>query len=158
MSSLGGASCDASHMTAPHPDGVGAAAAIAGALADAGLAAEEVGFVNAHGTGTPLNDAAEFAALRRALGARACEVPLTSSKGVVGHLLGSSGALEAIATVLGLVDGEVHPAPGGGASDPAIGARLVLDAPLAVPSARAAVSTSLAFGGANVALVLARWD
>jgi len=77
---------------------------------------------------------------------------------VVGHLLGSSGAIEAIATVLGLRDREVHPTPGGGCVDPAIGARLVLDAPQAVPDARAAVSTSLAFGGSNVALVLARWD
>ena len=85
-------------------------------------------------------------------------MPLTSTKGVVGHLLGSSGAIEAIATVLGLRDREVHPTPGGGRVDPAIGARLVLDAPLAVPDARAAVSTSLAFGGSNVALVLTRWD
>lgn len=153
-----GASCDASHMTAPHPEGAGAALALARAFADASLDPSEVGFINAHGTGTPLNDAAEFAAFKCAFGARASEVPLTSTKGVVGHLLGSSGAIEAIATVLGLRDGEVHPTPGGGRVDPAIGARLVLDTPQAVPDARAAVSTSLAFGGSNVALVLARWD
>jgi 3-oxoacyl-[acyl-carrier-protein] synthase II len=153
-----GASCDASHMTAPHPEGAGAALALARAFADASLDPSEVGFINAHGTGTPLNDVAEFAAFKCALGARASEVPLTSTKGVVGHLLGSSGAIEAIATVLGLRDREVHPTPGGGRVDPAIGARLVLDTPQAVPDARAAVSTSLAFGGSNVALVLARWD
>ena len=95
---------------------------------------DAVDFVNAHGTGTPLNDVAEFAAFRSRARARAPrEVPLTSTKGVVGHLLGSSGAIEAIATVLGLRDGEVHPTPGGGRVDPAIGARLVLDAPLPVP-------------------------
>jgi 3-oxoacyl-[acyl-carrier-protein] synthase II len=153
-----GASCDASHMTAPHPEGAGAALALSRALADAHLGADEVGFINAHGTGTPLNDVAEFAAFKAVLGARAADVPLTSTKGVVGHLLGSSGALEAIATVLGLRDREVHPTPGGGRVDPAIGARLVLGAPLAVPDAQAALSTSLAFGGSNVALVLARWD
>jgi 3-oxoacyl-[acyl-carrier-protein] synthase II len=153
-----GASCDASHMTAPHPVGAGAALALTRAFADARLDPDDVDFINAHGTGTPLNDVAEFAAFKAVLGARACEVPLTSTKGVVGHLLGSSGAIEAIATVLGLCDREVHPTPGGGSVDPAIGARLVLGAPQPVPEARAAVSTSLAFGGSNVALVLARWD
>jgi 3-oxoacyl-[acyl-carrier-protein] synthase II len=151
-----GASCDASHMTAPQPEGTGAALAITRALADGGVEAGCVAFVNAHGTGTPLNDAAEFAALRDVLGARAGDVPVTSSKAVVGHLLGASGALEAIATVLDLVDGEVHPTPGDGDVDPAIGVRLVLDTPLPVPDARVAVSTSLAFGGSNVALLLAR--
>jgi len=145
-------------MTAPHPEGAGAAPALARAFADARLSPDEVDFINAHGTGTPLNDAAEFAAFRTALGPRVTDVPLTSTKGVVGHLLGSSGAIEAIATVLGLRDREVHPTPGGGRVDPAIGACLVLDAPRALPGARTAVSTSLAFGGSNVALVLARWD
>jgi 3-oxoacyl-[acyl-carrier-protein] synthase II len=145
-------------MTAPHPEGAGAALALTRAFADARLDPDEVDFINAHGTGTPLNDVAEFGAFKAVLGARASEVPLTSTKGVVGHLLGSSGAIEAIATVLGLRDREVHPTPGGGRVDPAIGARLVLGAPQAVPDARAAVSTSLAFGGSNVALVLARWD
>jgi 3-oxoacyl-(acyl-carrier-protein) synthase len=152
-----GASCDASHMTAPHPEGAGAALALARALADADLAADDVAFINAHGTGTPLNDAAEFRALQAVFGARAHAVPLTSTKGVIGHLLGSAGALEAIATLLGLADREVHPTPGGGQVDPALGARLVLDRPQPVPDAEAAVSTSLAFGGSNVALVLARW-
>jgi len=153
-----GASCDASHMTAPLADGTGAALALRRALGDAAVAPEAVGFVNTHGTGTPLNDVAEFAALSAVLGARAREVPLTSTKGVVGHLLGSSGALEAVATVLCLREREVHPTPGGGRVDPLIPARLVLEGPLAVPDAQAALSTSLAFGGSNVALVLARWD
>jgi 3-oxoacyl-[acyl-carrier-protein] synthase II len=151
-----GGSCDASHMTAPHPQGAGAALAVTRALADAGKGPGAIDFVNAHGTGTPLNDVAEFAGLESALGPRAREVPLTSTKGVVGHLLGSSGALEAVATVLGLCDREVHPTPGGGRVDPEIHARLVLETPLAVPQARAALSTSLAFGGCNVALVLTR--
>jgi 3-oxoacyl-[acyl-carrier-protein] synthase II len=152
-----GASCDANHMTAPHPQGVGAAAALAGALADAGLAAGEIDFVNAHGTGTPLNDVAEWAALERAFGGRARTLPLTATKGMVGHLLGSSGAIEAVAAVLDLRDGSVHATPGEGPVDPAIAADLVLGAPRPLRQPRAAVSTSLAFGGSNVALVLGRW-
>jgi 3-oxoacyl-[acyl-carrier-protein] synthase II len=152
-----GASCDAGHMTAPDPDGTGAAAAMRAALADAGLPPEAIDFVNAHGTGTPLNDAAEFAALARVFGERARQLPLTSTKGVVGHLLGSSGAIEAVASILGLLDGSVHAAPGGGRPDPAIPVRLALDTALPVPGADAALSTSLAFGGANAALVLGRW-
>src|SRR5258708_20730748 len=136
-------------MAAPHPEGAGAALALARAFADASLDPSEIGFINAHGTGTPLNDVAEFAAFKSAFGARASEVPLTSTKGVVGHLLGSSGAIEAIATVLGLPDREVHPTPGGGRVDPAIGARLVLDTPQAVPGPRAAPSTSLAFAAST---------
>lgn len=152
-----GASCDAGHMTAPDPEGTGAAAAIVTALRDAQLPPEAIDFVNAHGTGTPLNDVAEFAALTRVFGERTRELPVTSTKGVVGHLLGSSGAIEAVASILGLLDGEVHVTPGGGRPDPAIPVRLALDAPVRVPDARAALSTSLAFGGANAALVLGRW-
>src|SRR5215218_4803072 len=86
-----GSACDAHHMTAPDPSGAGAAAAMEAALRDAGLPAGEVGFVNAHGTGTPLNDAAEWQALQRVFGERAGEIPLTATKALLGHLLGSSG-------------------------------------------------------------------
>ncbi len=97
-----GASCDAGHMTAPDATGAGAALAIGRALRDAARPAEEIAFVNAHGTGTPLNDAAEYAALVRVFGERTRTLPVTSTKSVVGHLLGSSGAVEAVATALGL--------------------------------------------------------
>ena len=86
-----GASCDAHHMTAPDPTGAGASAAVAAALADAGLPPETVDFINVHGTGTPLNDAAEWQALQRIFGARAGEIPLVASKALIGHLLGCSG-------------------------------------------------------------------
>lgn len=151
-----GASCDAHHMTAPDPSGRGAAAALAAALADAGLPPEAVGFVNAHATGTPLNDAAEARALAQVFGERARELPLAATKGVVGHLLGAAGALEAVATVLCLREGRVHPTPGGGGVDPALAVRLVLDRPLPLAAAGAAASTNLAFGGANAALVFTR--
>jgi 3-oxoacyl-(acyl-carrier-protein) synthase len=165
-----GASCDAHHMTAPDPSGNGAAAALEAALRDAGLDPAEIDFVNAHGTGTPLNDAAEWNALRRVFGERAAEMPVVATKALLGHLLGTSGAIEAIATVLCLNHGELHPVPAcevpamaeaAEVSDAAPGeeirASLVLDRPLPLPEARSAISTSLAFGGSNAALVFSRW-
>jgi 3-oxoacyl-[acyl-carrier-protein] synthase II len=150
-----GATCDAHHMTAPHPRGEGASRAILRALEDAGVPAEAVDFVNAHGTGTPQNDVAEWAALERIFGARAASLPVTSTKGSVGHLLGSSGAIEAVATIACLLAGRVHPTPGEGPVDPALGVDLVLGEPRSVGASAVAVSTSFAFGGANAALVLA---
>jgi 3-oxoacyl-[acyl-carrier-protein] synthase II len=148
-----GSSCDAHHMTAPHPAGAGAAAAMLASLEDARLAPEAVDFVNAHGTGTPLNDSAEWRALSLVLGARAGRVPLTATKGSIGHLLGSAGAIEAVVTVQCLHEKLIHPTAGGGAVDPAIGVDLVLGVPRAIPSGAVGISTSLAFGGANTALV-----
>jgi 3-oxoacyl-[acyl-carrier-protein] synthase II len=152
------ATCDAHHMTSPQPDGAGAAAAIRGALADARVDPDAIDFVNAHGTGTPLNDAAECAALVAVFGDRTAELPVTSTKSLVGHLLGSAGALEAVATILCLLHGEVHPMPEDGRSDHDLPLRLVLGRPLRLTRARHALSTSLGFGGANAALVFARDD
>jgi 3-oxoacyl-[acyl-carrier-protein] synthase II len=149
-----GASCDAHHMTAPEPAGSGAAEAIRAALADAGRLPAEIDFINAHGTGTPLNDSAEWNAFREVFGPRAGEIPVTSTKGSVGHLLGAAGAIEALATVLCLARGEVHATAGAGAVDPSGPVRLVLGASLPFPGARLALSTSLAFGGSNAALVI----
>jgi 3-oxoacyl-[acyl-carrier-protein] synthase II len=152
-----GSACDAFHMTAPEPEGVGAAAAIAAALADAGLEPAAIDFVNAHATGTPLNDDAEWRALERIFGERARRLPVTATKAGVGHLLGCSGAIEALVTVLSLARGELHPVPAAGPIDSSCPAPLVAGRPLAVPEARAALSTSLAFGGSNAALVFRRW-
>lgn len=145
--------CDAHHMTAPHPDGRGAAEAMIAALSDAGLSVADVDFLNAHGTGTPLNDAAEAKAIHRVFGRRASALPVTSTKALIGHLLGSAGAVEAVATILCLARGEVHPMPDEGEADASIALDLVLGAPRRLPGARAALSISLAFGGANAALV-----
>ncbi len=164
-----GSACDAFHMTAPEPQGAGAAAAIAAALADAGLAPEAIDFVNAHATGTPLNDAAEWRALLGVFGERSGRIPVTATKAAVGHLLGCSGAIEALVTVLSLARGELHPVPAllgdrnpiaaadGDPIDAACPVALVTGRPLALPAARAALSTSLAFGGSNAALVFTRW-
>jgi 3-oxoacyl-[acyl-carrier-protein] synthase II len=166
-----GTSCDAHHMTAPDPTGAGPAAAIAAALRDAGIAPEAVAFVDVHGTGTQLNDAAEWQALSRVFGPRLAAMPIAATKALVGHLLGSAGALEAVATVLCLAAGEVHPVPADGPADPELPVGLVQDRPHrfngapASPGAHssngaaaAALSTNLAFGGSNAALVFSQWQ
>jgi 3-oxoacyl-[acyl-carrier-protein] synthase II len=159
-----GTSCDAHHMTAPDPSGEGPAAAIAAALADAGLGPEAIAFVDVHGTGTPLNDAAEWRALERVFGGRVASLPVAATKALVGHLLGSAGALEAVATVLCLAAGEVHPVPAAGEVDPGLPLALVQDRPRLLNGARgadggrAALSTNLAFGGSNAALVFSEWQ
>ncbi|HSM13582.1 MAG TPA: beta-ketoacyl-[acyl-carrier-protein] synthase family protein [Thermoanaerobaculia bacterium] len=149
-----GASCDAHHMTAPDPEGDGISRAVAAALADAGRGPGSIDFVDLHGTGTPANDAAEARMLRRVFGARATELPATSTKACVGHFLGAAGAIEAVATVLGLEHGLVHPTPGEGTLDPELGVDLVVGSARQVAGARTALSTNLAFGGANAACVL----
>ena len=147
-----GASCDAHHMTAPDPAGDGISRAVTAALADAGVAAEAIDFVNAHGTGTVHNDAAEARMLARLFGER--RVAVTSTKAIVGHLLGAAGALEAVATLLCLAAGELHPSPGAGTVSPELAVDLVTGGPRPLPGARRALSTNLAFGGANAACVL----
>jgi 3-oxoacyl-[acyl-carrier-protein] synthase II len=97
-----GATSDAHHLTAPHPEGTGAAGAIRRALRDPGIEPGQVAYVNAHGTSTPLNDRAETKAIKEALGDRAMQIPVSSTKSAIGHLLGAAGAVEATATILAL--------------------------------------------------------
>ncbi len=149
-----GASCDAHHMTAPRADGLGAARAIRGALEDSGVEPDDVGFVSAHGTGTPLNDSSETAALLDVFGDRALRLPVTSVKGSVGHLLGSSGAIEAVAAVQSLVSGEIHPTPGEESVDPELGVDLVTGRSRPLDEGGIGLSTSFAFGGSNAALLI----
>lgn len=153
-----GSSCDANHMTAPHPEGLWAALAIERALEDAGIDASAIDMVNAHGTGTLLNDAAEYAALLRAFGDRTPSIPLEVTKAVVGHLLGAAGAIEAVATVLGLISREIHSVPGGGEVPSAEPANLLFEGTREEPAMRTAMSASFGFGGANVVLILGRWE
>jgi 3-oxoacyl-[acyl-carrier-protein] synthase II len=148
-----GASCDAHHMTAPDPAGEGISRAVAAALADAGVDAAAIDFVNLHGTGTPANDAAEARMLAHVFGERVARLPATSTKAAVGHYLGAAGAIEAVATLLCLEAGLVHPTPGEGTPDPKALVDLVVGAPRPVPGARLALSTNLAFGGANAAAI-----
>jgi 3-oxoacyl-[acyl-carrier-protein] synthase II len=148
---------DAFHLTAPEAEGRHAADAIAGALADAGLTAADVDYVNAHGTSTPLNDAAETRAIKLALGEHAAQVPVSSTKSATGHLLGAAGAVEAIATVLALRERVVPPTVGLEEPDPELDLDYVPVSarPLQTRNgAPIALSNSFGFGGHNVVLCL----
>jgi 3-oxoacyl-[acyl-carrier-protein] synthase II len=153
-----GSTCDAHHLTAPREDGRRAAAAITIALADAGFAPDAIDYVNAHGTSTPLNDAAETAALKSALGAHAYEIPVSSTKSAIGHLLGAAGAVEAVATILALRDRVApptinHEQPGEGLDlDYVPGQARAMTIPDGRPAR--AISTSFGFGGHNAVLCL----
>jgi 3-oxoacyl-[acyl-carrier-protein] synthase II len=153
-----GASCDAFHLTAPDESGVGAAAAIGAALDDAELEPRQIDYVNAHGTSTPLNDRSETLALKRALGARANEIPISSTKSAIGHLLGAAGAVEAVATILALRDRTVPPTLGWEQRDPELDLDYVPRAarPLLLADDRrpVALSNSFGFGGHNAVLCL----
>jgi nodulation protein E len=142
-------SADAHHLTQPSP--AGAAAAIRMALDDAGLRAEQIGYVNAHGTGTPANDVAESLALALALGEHGRTVPVSSTKSVHGHALGAAGALEAFATVMALHHREIPPTANFTELDPACDVNVIV-APTQAPDLRAALSNSFAFGGLNAVL------
>jgi 3-oxoacyl-[acyl-carrier-protein] synthase II len=153
-----GATSDAHHLTAPDPTGVPASRAIELALADAGVEVGEVAYVNAHGTSTPLNDAAETRALKRAFGERAKQIPISSTKSAIGHLLGAAGAVEAVATVETLRTRVIPPTLGYEVPDPELDLDYVPGEarPLIVANGHppVAVSNSFAFGGHNVALVI----
>jgi 3-oxoacyl-[acyl-carrier-protein] synthase II len=147
-----GLSCDAHHMTAPHPEGAGALRAMQAALKDAQLGPEAVGYINAHGTGTPHNDAAESAAVRQLLGARAAQVPISSIKSMVGHTLGAAGAIEAVASVVSLHEGFLPPTVNLQTPDPAFGLDLIMGEARA-QRVQVVMSSSFAFGGNNAVLL-----
>ena len=149
-----GASNDAYHMTAPRPDGRDAARAMCLALADAGIGPDRIGYVNAHGSGTLLNEPAEARAIAIALGPHAGEVPVSSTKGLYGHALGASGAIEAAITALALQHETLPGTCNLVELDPAIELNVLRRSVRAAPEA--AVSNSFGFGGMNAALVLAR--
>lgn len=154
-----GSTADAYHLTAPQPSGEPAARAIELALNDAGVTPDDVAYVNAHGTSTQLNDAAETAALKRALGEeRAKKIPVSSTKSSIGHLLGAAGAVEAVATIEALDTRVIPPTLGYEVPDPELDldyvpgeARPLLSANGGAPIA---ISNSFAFGGHNVSLIL----
>ncbi len=154
------ATADAHHLTAPEPTGRPAATAITRALRDAGLTPEDVSYINAHGTSTPLNDRSETEAIKLALGERAYDVPVSSTKSAIGHLLGAAGAVEAIATVFALSERIAPPTLGYEEPDEGLDLDYVPDGPrpLVVNGnghGRAiALSNSFGFGGHNAVLCL----
>lgn len=153
-----GSTSDAYHLTAPEPTGRPAAQAITLALTDAGLDASQISYVNAHGTSTELNDAAETRALKLALGEHAYRIPVSSTKSATGHLLGAAGAIEAVATLQALNDRLIPPTLNYEVPDEGLDLDYVpgsaRELVLASAGAPAAISNSFAFGGHNVSLVI----
>ncbi len=151
-----GATCDAYHITAPAPEGEGAVRCMTEAIKDAGISPAEVGYINAHGTSTPMNDRCETAAIKTAFGDAASNLLVSSTKSMTGHLLGAAGAVEGIFTALALASGFVPPTIGYQVPDeecdldvvPNVGRKVVLNY---------AMSNSLGFGGHNASLVFKRW-
>ena len=147
-----GASCDHSHLV--RPDVGGQVRALEAALADAGLSAAQVDYVNAHGTATQEGDAAEIAALRRVFGARAADLPVSATKSMHGHMMGASGAVEAVISVLALRHDTLPPTAHLDDIDPACaGVGHIVGAARRGSGARIALSNSFAFGGSNAVLV-----
>lgn len=143
-----GNTCDAHHVTAPRPDGKTQAAAIRQALDEAGYTSDDVLYINAHGTGTALNDVAETAAFKLALGEDAYKAHISSIKGSVGHLLGAAGAAEAVASVLALKNGTVPPTINLDEIEPECDLDYTPNTPVQAPLT-IAISDSLGFGGHN---------
>jgi 3-oxoacyl-[acyl-carrier-protein] synthase II len=150
-----GLTTDTAHITRPSVQGQ--REAMARALAEAALAPADIGYVNAHGTGTPANDPVETAALKEVMGDRAYRVPVSSTKSMHGHLLGAAGALEFVATLLALEHGIAPPTINLRVPDPECDLDYVPNEARAIPGARAAFSSSFAFGGTNAVLVARRW-
>jgi 3-oxoacyl-[acyl-carrier-protein] synthase II len=146
-----GSSADAHHLSMPLPDGSAAIAAMTGALSDAGMQASDIVHINAHGTSTPANDRAEAGALAKVFGSYG--PPVTSTKGVIGHLIGAAGAVEAIATALAVRDCVVPPTANHERLEPGLEIDVVHGAPRSVISGPA-LSNSFGFGGHNACLVV----
>jgi 3-oxoacyl-(acyl-carrier-protein) synthase len=149
-----GANADAGHLT--HPDRAGVAACLTLALEDAGVAPEAVGYVNAHGTGTDVNDRVEAEALAAVFGSHAPRLLVSSTKAVHGHAMGAAGGLEAVATILALRAGRVPPTANLAAPDPALPALDYVRGESRPAALEIALSSSFAFGGNNAVLAFGR--
>jgi 3-oxoacyl-[acyl-carrier-protein] synthase II len=152
-----GMTCDAYHMTAPVPGGEGAARAMELALKDAGLFPNQVSYINAHGTSTPANDVTETMAIKQALGQHASKVAISSTKSMTGHLLGGSGGIEAVATVMATATDAIPPTINLDYPDPACDLDYV---PHHSRTQRVdvALSNSFGFGGHNVTLAFKKFE
>lgn len=152
-----GASGDAYHMTAPAPEGEGAARAIAAALRDGGLKPADISYINAHGTSTELNDKLETQAIKKVFGEQAKRIPISSTKSMVGHLLGAAGGVEMVATVLSVHHNKIHPTINYEFPDPECDLDYVPNKMRQV-EVRAALTNSFGFGGHNACLAVKKFS
>lgn len=150
-----GAATDAHHLTQPHPDGEAALRSMRAACQCAGLGPQDIGYINAHGTGTVMNDSAEAAAINEFAGAFAGQLPVSSTKASIGHLLGAAGAVEAAVCLMALQGQWLPPTPTFRKPDPAVRFPVVQTSRKA--NIEFALSNSFGFGGSNATLILRRW-
>lgn len=152
-----GATCDAHHITAPAPNGEGGARSMALAIADAGIQPSDIGYINAHGTGTHLNDSGETAAIKAVFGEHAYKLHVSSTKSMTGHLLGGAGGVEGVFTALALHDGYLPATVGLKVPDPECDLDYLPNQGLE-EQVEYALSDSLGFGGHNACVVFKRWE
>jgi 3-oxoacyl-[acyl-carrier-protein] synthase II len=152
-----GATADAYHITAPCADGEGAVKCMLRALEDAKLSPDEVDYINAHGTSTKLNDAVETLAIKKVFGERAYKIPVSSTKSMIGHLLGAAGAIEAVATIMTIHTGIIHPTINYENPDPECDLDYVPNE-ARKKEVNVAISNSFGFGGHNVCLVFKKFE
>lgn len=146
------ATCDAHHVTAPDPEGRGVARAMTLAIKDAGLKPEDIDYVSAHGTSTPLNDPIETKAIKHAFGDHAYKLKISSLKSMTGHCIGAAGAIESIASILGMNEDYIHPTINLENPDPECDLDYVPNKPISMP-VRAFIKNSMGFGGQNAVVV-----
>ena len=155
----GGLSADAHHITAPHPEGLGATLVMQRALKDCGVNITDIDYVNTHGTSTPLGDVAELKAIQAVFGEHAYKINISSTKSMTGHLLGAAGAIEAIATVLAVKNDIIPPTINFTTPDPEIDSRLNLTFNKAQKrTVNAAISNTFGFGGHNAAVIVRKFS
>ena len=154
----GGATADAHHITAPHPEGLGAKNVMIAALADAGLKPEDIDYINTHGTSTPLGDGAELKAIIDVFGEHAYKLNISSTKSMTGHCLGAAGAIETIACIMSIVHGIIPPTINHFTDDPELDSRLNFTFNTAQKrTVNAALSNTFGFGGHNAAVIVKKY-
>jgi len=152
-----GNTCDAYHITAPHPEAIASSRAISLAMEESNLQGNEITYINAHGTGTPLNDKSETIAIKKALGKKAYEVSISSTKSMTGHMLGAAGAVEAMASVLTLQQGIIPPTIGYLEKDEFCDLDYVPNV-ARKQNTDFALSVSLGFGGHNACIAFKKYN
>jgi 3-oxoacyl-[acyl-carrier-protein] synthase II len=153
----GGASGDAYHITAPHPEGFGAKLAMQMALKNAGISAKDIGYINAHGTSTPLGDMAELNAVREIIGKEQSKIVMSSTKSAIGHCLGAAGAIEAIYSIMALTTGDIPPTLNlENPSEGTEGFDLVPQKSKHIDGIKAVLSNSFGFGGTNSSVIFGK--
>ena len=153
-----GATADAYHVTAPHPEGLGAKNVMISALDDAGMNPEDIDYINTHGTSTPLGDGAEAKAITDVFGEHAYKLNISSTKSMTGHCLGAAGVIEAIACIMSVIDNKIPPTINHFTDDPGLDPRLNFTFNKAQErTVRAALSNTFGFGGHNAAVIVKKY-